>query len=196
MWLTLFGLLVASLTSLYSVVTGDASTAKKSTLSVLSVLGLVLGSAAAVHTNRQAKASAEALTAKLAATETHLATANEALAALRTGQKEQGQLMDYVGSAVGQLSKLNELGGGRTYYVRLAFGQTPEELARHKTALLNRFPGGREGTLIQVRPTLSPKGYELVFGTGLTLVSAEVFERLSNLQGFANGRPEVRPETP
>ena len=104
--------------------------------------------------------------------------------------------MDFVGSVAGQLSKLDEIGGGKAYYVRLAWGHTETELVPFETALLRRYPGGKANHLIEIRSTSNPVGYELVFGKGLTLASAEVFERLSDLQGFANGRPEIQADTP
>ena len=123
----------------------------------------------------------------MTAAEKHLETANAAL-------KAQGALINYVSNAVGQLSKLNALGGAKSYYVRLACGKTQQELARYESDLLARFPGAKKSKPIEVRANSTPKGCELIFGTGLTLASAEVFQRMASMQGFASGRTEIRPE--
>jgi hypothetical protein len=194
MFITIAGIIVASLTAAYSALTGDGSARKKTALVSLALVGFVVGTLAAIDSDNKSKAADAAQTAqnnllqsKLSATEMQLKLANDSL-------DSQQILLTFVNNSVSQLSKLNSLGGTQSYYVRLAFGQTSEELKRYEDALARRFPGGKTSGLVSVRPTTKPNGFELIFGTGLTLVSAEVFQRLALDQGFANGRPEIRAD--
>jgi len=184
---------VASLTALYSALTGDGSVKKKAILTALAVSSFVVGTIAA----REAATNSETtrirqenqnklLQEKLDGTRLLLESAQKDL-------KDQSKLLDYVDKAVGQLSKLNDLAGGKSYYVRIAWGLTDAELTPYKSKLLRKFPGGKDSGLIVVRPT-SPKGSELVFGTGLTLASAEIFKRMSDPYANPRGQADIRPE--
>jgi hypothetical protein len=194
MGFTILGLLVTAATAAYSALTGEGSAKKKTTLIVLALCGLLVASWAAYDADNKSKQASlqqahqnAMLQEKLLATERQLAAANSSLDA-------QHKLLDYVSNAVGQLSKLNDLAGGKSYYVRVASGAMAEELRRYETLLLARFPGGKDSKLIAVRPTVSPKGYELVFGTGLTLASAEIFRRMSNPYANPPDHAEIRSE--
>ncbi len=185
MILSIVGILVATLAGLYGVFTGEGETKKKSILSILAVLGAAVSVWATAQADQDAKVAKADLNSKLASSAGQLDRANQRLA-------DQAILLGYINNSVGQLDKLNGLGGTHSYYVRLAYGRTAEELRKYQDGLLAQFPGEETKNLIVVRQTRRPEGYELVFGTKLTLASAEVFGRMAEGQGFANGRAQIR----
>ena len=89
---------------------------------------------------------------------------------------------------VGDLTKLNALGGDGRYHVRIAADAKRAGLEPYLRRIERQFAGAQASGLVAIHP---PKGgsrqYTLVFGQGLTLASAEVFQRLAMSHHFPNG---------
>jgi len=85
---------------------------------------------------------------------------------------------------VGDLTKLSALGGARTYYVRIA-ADTSRERWEYSPENRNQFAGAQSSGLVAIRDPRPPSGnFELVFGQHVSLVAAEVFQRLAMSHHF------------
>ena len=93
--------------------------------------------------------------------------------------------LDLVRYTVGDLAKLNELSGGKTYYVRIAADVARGRLAKYLDRIEGQFKGARSSGLVTIRePKPGSSNYELVFGQHLDVASAEVFHRLAMSHRF------------
>jgi|ERR1700761_4516358 len=169
--LTCIGLVIATLTAVFSALISKESRPTKAALVALAVTGGAIAGWAAQSADSHAADDKVALETQLKATRGALDAANLKLEA-------QARAIGAVDDVVGQLAKLDDLGGGGKYYVRIAAGATEAELAKYEPGLLALFPGAADKKLIAVRPL--GKGFELVMGNGLTLASAEAFKRLAD----------------
>jgi len=81
---------------------------------------------------------------------------------------------------VGDLGKLNDLSGGRKYYVRIAADTSKERLAKFLKKIEGQFKGASASGLVTIRdPKTGSQNYELVFGQHLDVAAVEVFHRLA-----------------
>lgn len=113
-------------------------------------------------------------------------------------QAAQGRaISELIQATVGDLSKLNALGGDYSYYVVLAEAPSPVNLAESLDRIEHQFRGARKSGLASiVGPLGDPPRYRLVFGRQLTLAAAEVFQRFATNHHFPNGIARVLPDQP
>ena len=98
---------------------------------------------------------------------------------------EQRQLLALVNATVGDLAALNRLSDGGKYFVQIAADTSKERLEAYLGRIERQFAGARKSNLIAVRePRPGSRNYLLVFGSGLDLTAAEVFQRLANNHHF------------
>jgi len=169
MLLTLLGLGITTVISVVGVVTTkEAGTRLKAILVLLTLGGFGLATWAAKDANEDTER------AKAQAKDDHekLSTANQQLEDLRS-------VLSLVKATVGDLAILHELSGSTRYHVTIATDTSREGLAKPLKNLQDNF-GGPNSKLISIRePKTGSKNYELVFGQGLDMAAAEIFQRLA-----------------
>jgi hypothetical protein len=192
MWLTLAGITVAFVVS---VITADRS--EKKEMRIFMVIALFVGFGIAIgSTIQQDAARKEEARGKQEAER----KATEALEKLGTAKRQLEDLrvtLTLIHATVGDLGKLNEIGGGAKYYVRIAADTKQRNLLPYKQSLESLFLGARQHGLVAIRaPKKGSSNYELVFGQGLDLIAAEVFYRLATLHKYApkDQMPELHRE--
>ncbi len=86
----------------------------------------------------------------------------------------------FISATIGDLGKLNELSGGRKYYVRIAADASRGNLLPYLKNIYSQFKGAETSRLVIITEPRPPsRNYELVFGLGLEFAAAEVFQRLA-----------------
>ena len=169
MMLTIFGLAITTLISVIGVLTKKGTAKIRTLLIFLTISGFFI----AVVSSINASYSKEKAEARARAADDKLTTANKQLSALQT-------ILSLVQVTVGDLSILNELSGGNKYYVRIAVDTTRKGLEPYLSNLESVFKGARTSGLVSIRePRPGSRNYELVFGQGLDMAAAEVFQRLA-----------------
>jgi hypothetical protein len=151
---------------------------KRNVLLGLNVLALALAGYSAYLQNEDGIAAGKVAQRRHDAVVAQLASAERELVALRGVSAVTNAL-------VGDLTKLNALGGDGKYYVRIAADTRPGGLDPYLRRIEGQFGGARASGLVAIRPPKSGSSmYALVFGQGLTLASAEVFQRLAMSHHF------------
>lgn len=105
--------------------------------------------------------------------------AQERVTDLRDRLQTQQQLLTLVNATVGDLGTLNQLSGGRKYYVLIASDTREERLEPSLKNIENQFPGAKAIGAAMIRKKAGSETYELVFGSGLNPAAAEVYQRLA-----------------
>jgi hypothetical protein len=174
MYLTIAGLLIASLTGVLGALTDTNSPWKKWTLTLFAVAALMIGVLSANHEQTEKTKSGQKA-------DQLQGTVDD----LRTQLQAQQELLKLVNLTVGDLGTLNQLSGGRKYYVRIATDSEAGNLEPYMNRIENQFPGAKDNHLVKIRPAAgSAHNYELVFGAALDPAAAEVFKRLADASRF------------
>lgn len=199
MWLTIAGLLIATLAAIVSAETGEGSKTKKRALSLLAVVGLIVGSIASFTAELEKTEEATKHELEVEKLNGQLASANAALTEVRKAQADQDPLLRYVSASVGDLGRLNVLSGGYRYYVRIAWANNEKgrrDLEATKNRILNEFKGADASGMVAILSDPKIKGaVQLVFGRELSFAAAEVFLRLALSHQLANGQPQIFSES-
>jgi hypothetical protein len=106
--------------------------------------------------------------------------------------KKQGQILNSASIDVDALAQLNQLSSGR-FHVRLATDTDASRLCRIEHGIDNQFqsPAANQG----VRVIRVGRAYQLIFGKGLSLAAAQVYQTLAINHSLGNGRPLIENET-
>jgi hypothetical protein len=183
MLLTIVGLAITTATSIVGVIVGRHHNYIRIPLLVLAVSGFGV----AVYASYRERAAKETARAEAREQASMLGRANQQLHEQASMLKRANQQLDdlrgvlnLVNLTVGNLGSLNELSGGAKYRVRIAADTSRERLKPFLSRLEAEFKGARTSGLVDIRePSGRSKNYELVFGQGLDLAAAEVFQRLA-----------------
>lgn len=193
MLLTLLGLIITFVISVIGIVTSGKSMRLRVTLGIFTVLGFGV---AAYSAYVQDFAKKEELERKRIA-ELNTKEAVEKLAMANRHLEDMRGMLSFVRSTVGDLAKLNAIGGGGKYYIRIAADTKKERLLPYLAKINAVFQGAKQSGLVSIRdPRPGSSYYELVFGQGLEMAAAEVFYRLAAMHKFPppNQIPAIVPE--
>lgn len=102
---------------------------------------------------------------------------------LKADKIQAEKKLDSMRYSVSNLSILDELSGDAKYYVRIAADTKKENLEKYKNRIYNMFQGAQNSNHVRILE-MDNSNYELVFGYGLDLSAAEVFQRLANSHRF------------
>ncbi|OPY71952.1 MAG: hypothetical protein A4E63_01389 [Syntrophorhabdus sp. PtaU1.Bin050] len=183
---TVLGLLITFSISIIGVATSGKSRQVRATLCIFTVLGFgaaMYSTYAQEGAKRLAEISAQENSKKLAMANRHL--------------EDMRGMLDFVRLTVGDLAKLNAIGGGAKYYIRISADTDKERLLPYLKRINAVFRGAEQSGLVAVRePRPGSRNYELVFGQGLEMAAAEVFYRLATMHKFPppNQIPAIVPE--
>lgn len=177
--LTLAGLAVAAATAIADRLLDPGRRGRRGNiLLVLGMLALVLAGCAAYLQSQEKVSAARAAQVRHDALAAQLESTRRELAALSGVSAISNALL-------GDLTKLNALGGGASYFVRIAADSKPERLEPYVQRIEAQFAGARASSLVSIRPPKTGRTlHVLAFGRGLTLASAEVFQRLATSHRF------------
>jgi hypothetical protein len=180
---TVIGLIITFVISIIGIITSEKSKRLRSILGVLTVLGF---SVAMYSTYLQDGAKREEAERRRIA-EINTKETSEKLAMANRYLEDMRGMLDFVRLTVGDLAKLNAIGGGEKYYIRIATDTNKERLLPYLKKINAVFRGAEQSGLVAVRePHPGSRNYELVFGHGPEMAAAEVFYRLrSDAQVFA-----------
>lgn len=189
LYLTLAGLVVATLATAYSVATDDKSSRKaKTILMLLALAGLAAGVSGAVYQHRGAEMAEEQRKA-----------AEKKLSEIQTKVGDVASLDDRIQKKVADLTALDGLGDGRYYVVIATFkaNSAPDtaDFEKTRSGLLKLFPDAEKNGLLWQQPVANATRYELRLGRHLTPSAAEIFRRLAADAALANGNPQIRRES-
>ena len=171
---TIIGIVIPTIVSIEGATSSDRSKRSKLFLIALALIGfgIAIGSAFNERLDKQR------LQHRAQDLQDSVDAANKRLAV-------QGELLTLVNSTVGDLAALNRLSGGGKYYVQIAADTSRARLEGYLSRIESQFAGARSSSLVSVRnPRPGSSNYLLVFGTGLDLTAAEVFQRLANNHHF------------
>ena len=193
MLMTILGLIITFVISVVGIITSGKSKRLRVTLGIFAVLGFgVAVYSAYVQDIEKKEESARKRIAEMNTKEAlkKLSMANRHLEDMRG-------MLDFVWLTVGDLAKLNAIGGGAKYYIRIAADTNKERLLPYLAKINKVFRGAEQSGLVAVRePRRGSRNYELVFGQGLEMAAAEVFYRLATMHKFPppNQIPAIVPE--
>lgn len=105
---------------------------------------------------------------------------------------KQGRILNSASVDVDALAQLNQLSSGR-FHVRLATDTDASRLCRIEHGIDNQFQGAAANQGIRVIGAGS--AYQLIFGKGLSLAAAQVYQTLAINHALGNGRPLIENET-
>ncbi|MEJ2326968.1 MAG: hypothetical protein P8Y25_09180 [Chromatiaceae bacterium] len=198
MWLSVAGLLIASLVAMVCILTSAGRMPKKLSLGFLALAGLVVGLSAVVIAEQSQRENASSRAAETQQLKGRLEAADAVIKELRNAQAEQEPLIRYISASLGDLRLLSKLTAGRTYCVRIAAAGTESgraELEDIKQRIASEFPGAAASGMLAIVPfSRQYNTVQLVFGRGLSFAAAEVFLRLARTHHFANARPRICAE--
>jgi hypothetical protein len=171
---TIIGLAIPTIVSIEGATSSERSRQIKQFLIALALAGFGIAIGSAFHENLEK----QRLENRARELQKSVDAANQKLS-------EQSVLLTLVNSTVGDLGALNRLSGGSTYYVQIAADTSKERLEGYLRRIENQFAGAKSSGLVTVRdPKPGSSNYLLVFGAGLDLTAAEVFQRLANNHHF------------
>jgi hypothetical protein len=195
MWVAIAGSLITLAVSIEGTSSSERPRRTKLLLGLLALIGFAVAAYAAKTQSDDAtwaKGIHKETQERLGQTTLLLRRANADLAA-------QGKEVVLTKTLVGDLTVLNNLSGGRKYYVRVATDVGPAKLEKYRLNILAQFNGSQASNHIRVRPFTTRRGakrHELIFGSGLDIAAAEVFFRLAAAHRFAppGQIPRIQPE--
>jgi len=190
-YLSLLGLMITFIISMGGIITSGKSYRLRLTLGIFTTLGLGVAVYFILRQNdtksieHDNKIKAERKTDSIAV---QLNKANSEL-------KFMKDMLVFVQFTVGDLARLNEIGGDSKYYVQIAADPIKKNLLQSLSNINNTYRGAEKSGLVVIRePRHGSKKYILVFGQGLDMVAAEVFFRLAKEHNFSTGSPMIKPE--
>ena len=185
MLLTIIGLAIPTLVSIEGAFSGQRRVTAKAFLILCALVGFGL-----------AFYSASGERVKMILAQQQAQSMSDRLDAANRQLEAQNQILSLVNNTVGDLGMLNRLSGGNKYYVRIAADMSRQSLEPYLTAIERQFKGARSSGLVVIRePRPGSRNFELIFGSGLDVAAAEVFQRLATLHSFHPGQViQILPE--
>ena len=186
MFWTILGLGITTIVSVEGAVNSDRPRWMRLALIGLAVLGFSVAIVSAAQENTEHQLA-----------ERRAKENGEKLDAAKAELRAQSDLLTLVNVTVGDLASLNRLSGGARYFVRIATDTSRERLEAYLRAIDAKFKGASASGLVTIRPPgPHSSNYKLVFGSGLDVTAAEVFQRLANAHHFPppSQIAEIEPE--
>jgi hypothetical protein len=183
---TIVGLAITTVVSIEGTVNSNRSKQLKIALQALALVGFGVAIIAASNESADKKKAQD-----------HEQIVTEKLDAANVQLRDQSALLKLVTITVGDLGVLNRLSGGQKYYVRIAADTSKARLEGYLRDIDKKFGGAKSSGLVSIRdPRPGSALYTLIFGSGLDVAAAEVFQRLANSHHFPPDSQiaEIEPE--